>query len=301
MNKKLRTGLIMTGVVLLGLFVAVNVIAYQQAIELITITDDERRVDLNDPADYGMEGFRDVMLTSEDDITLQMWYVPGESEAAIIFVHGLTGSRGTMLDEMRTLHREGYHVAALDTRGHGVSGGTRTSFGYYEADDIDAAYAYVSAQPGVERVALYGESNGGSAVLHYAARNEEIVAVATHTPFASLEDTIDTSVQFFTGLPPFPFADFIQFWAEREYGDMRANDVAPIEWARQTSPRPVFVMVAGSDTVVSPEQWLDEREELGPNIVMWYEPEARHAAFNQLKPEEFDRRLVAFYEQALAP
>ena len=55
---------------------------------------------------------------------------------------------------------------------------------------------------------------GGSIAIEYAALNQDIAAVVAESSFSSLQDTINVSVEYFTGLPAFPFAPMISFWAE---------------------------------------------------------------------------------------
>ncbi|MGF1505287.1 MAG: alpha/beta fold hydrolase [Chloroflexi bacterium] len=280
-------------------------VARQQAISLITITPEERRPYSTTPADFGMPVYEDIILITSDGLTLEGWYVPPQNGATIIMAHGFTGNRATMLDEMQVLAEAGYGLIAVDHRAHGRSEGELVTFGYEEQLDLEAAYAYLLEQPDVdpERIGVYGESMGASAVLFFAADNPAVEAVVVQTPYASITDTAEVSVQFFTGLPPFPFAPMIVAFAQQHYPDnVRARDIAPIEDVDDIAPRPVLLMVAGEDVVVSPEGWLENAESFGPHVELWYEPEVEHAGFSMPDgpvTDAFYARVLDFYANHL--
>src|SRR6185436_4561063 len=89
-----------------------------------------------------------------------------------------------------------------------------------------------------DRLGAIGNSLGGSLVIQFAADHPDIKAVVTNSAFSSLTDTVETSIRFFTKLPPFPFAPLITFWAERE-AHFKAADVDAKKWIGRLSPRPV--------------------------------------------------------------
>ncbi len=117
---------------------------------------------------------------------------------------------------------------------------------------------------------------GGSLAIQYAARNPRIAAVVADCAFSSLNDTVDTSVKFFTGLPPFPFAPMIVFWTEREAG-FQASEIDAKQWIRQIAPRPIFLLQGGADVVVSRESGQRLFEAAGQPKELWYDAEVGHA------------------------
>lgn len=161
-------------------------------------------------------------------------------------------NRGEMLDETAVLVKHGYGVLLIDLRGHGKSEGQLILFGKNEVQDVDAGYQFLLKQPNItERIGIFGNSMGGAISILYAAQNPKIRAVVTDSAFSSLDDTVSTSLHYFTGLPDFPFSTTII--AQVEYG-FDTNDIAATEYIDDISPRPVFLMQGGSDTVVS-VQW----------------------------------------------
>jgi fermentation-respiration switch protein FrsA (DUF1100 family) len=149
-----------------------------------------------------------------------------------------------------------------------------------------------------DRIGIFGASMGGSLAIQFAAQNAHIKAVVADSAFSSLRDTVNTSLRFFTGLPPFPFAPMIVFWAERE-GGFRASEIDATRWIARISPRPIFLMQGGADVVISPSSGQRLFDAAGEPKELWFEPDLGHTEFLAKRPQEFERRLVGFYDKYL--
>jgi uncharacterized protein len=270
-----------------------------RAHELITNPRATRHLPSKTPADYGMS-YEDAAVTTADGLRLVGWFVPSGNGASVILVHGYKDHRGSMLQLADVLHRHGYGLLILSIRAHDLSDGELITFGHFEMQDLDAWYAYEIAHAGVDQneIGIFGASMGGSLALQYSARNPRIAAVVADSAFSSLPDTVATSVKFFTGLPPFPFAPMILFWTEREAG-YDASEIDAKRWIPQISPRPVFLMQGDADVVVSPQSGERLYEAAGEPKEFWHEADVGHAQFLQKHPAEFERRVTGFYDRYL--
>ena len=123
-------------------------------------------------------------------------------------------------------------------------------------------------------------------------------AVVAQSAFSSLNDTVETSVRFFTGLPPFPFAPLITFWAEREAG-FDAGDIDAKKWIGKLSPRPVFLMQGGADVVISTSSGQKLYDAAREPRELWFDPAIGHARFDTARPEEYERRVSQFFDRYL--
>ncbi|MCI0651586.1 MAG: alpha/beta fold hydrolase [Planctomycetes bacterium] len=141
-----------------------------------------------------IKGERRIEFPSHGGIRLSGVYLEGDPGApGIVFCHGIA-DRGAGYTEIATILRgAGYHSVRFDLRAHGESGGAVCSAGVFEARDVEAACAYLRAQPGVdrERILLLGHSLGAAAALHAAPRLESaglrgIVAIAPATDLQAL-------------------------------------------------------------------------------------------------------------------
>lgn len=285
-------------IILLAIAALLNV-SYKQGYNIVHNEPDTRSRATETPADRGM-AYEDVTLVAADGVSLAAWYVPSQNTAAVIVQHGYKSNRGEALGTAEVLARHGYGVLMIDLRGHGDSEGDLITFGALEMQDEEAGYQYLLTRPDVdpERIGILGNSMGGSVVINYAAQNPKIKAVVAHSAFSSLQDTVVTGVRTFANLPPFPFAPMIQFFAEQDAG-IKASTVAAKEVIGNISPRPVFIMHAGGDTVVGPDAGQILYDAAGEPKEFWYNPTYGHVPFLKEEPEAFERRVIAFFDQYL--
>lgn len=270
-----------------------------EAHRLITAPLETRNLPEETPADYGLP-FEDVTATSSDGLKLAGWFVPSQNGAVILMQHGYKSTRKELLNEAEMMYRHGYGALLTTVRAHDHSDGEMITFGMNEVDDLDAWYQYLVSREDVDadRIGILGNSYGGMLAIQYAARNENIKAVVANSSFSSLNDTVSTSVTYFTDLPAFPFAPLIVFWAEQETG-FKLEDVDATKWIAQISPRPVFLMQGGADVVISAESGQRLYDAAGEPKELWFDPELGHVRFDTERAEEYERRVVQFFDRYL--
>ena len=214
--------------------------------------------------------------------------------------HGFKSNRTAMLEEAAMLHENGYGVLLTSTRAHDESDGDLISFGIHEMKDWEAWYQFLLTRSDVdpEKIGVLGTSLGATEAIQYTSMNNNIKAVVAHSPFSSIDDTVTISVTALTGLPAFPFAPLVVFWAEQELG-FDSADVDAKLWIDDISPRPVLILQAGRDTLVSVESGELLYAAAGDPKELWYEPDLAHAAFDVDLPLEFETRVVGFFDQYL--
>ncbi len=103
------------------------------------------------------------------EVFAQSWSPEGAARAAVALVHGQGDHSGRYPRLVERLVSGGVAVYAMDSRGHGRTGGPRAYAPSIEAlmKDIDALLDRTRARfPGVP-LFLYGHSFGGEQVLHY--------------------------------------------------------------------------------------------------------------------------------------
>ncbi|WP_018872642.1 alpha/beta hydrolase [Thioalkalivibrio sp. ALJ16] len=145
-----------------------------------TLTDTPERIGL---------AYEDVELTTEDDVRLHGWFVPGpRSDAPVmLFLHGNAGNIGHRLYSLRQFHELGLAVLIIDYRGYGRSAGRPDEAGTYA--DARAAWRHLVEDRGfsAEDVVLFGRSLG-AAVAADLATAVEPGAVILEAAFTSAAD-----------------------------------------------------------------------------------------------------------------
>lgn len=299
--KRVRWWRLLAALVVLAALAAAAVIVWrarQEAIQLVSNPIETRRIPTSTPIDFGMV-YDDVTLTTRDGLELAAWYVPSENGALVIAIHGYKSSRGEMLNEAAMLHGHGFGILIPALRAHDMSDGTTITFGAREIEDlldwIDMAGTLPEVDP--DRILLLGNSLGGTIAIEAAAERPAIKAVATNSAFSSLEDTLETSIRFFTGMPPFPFAPLIAFWAERETG-VRVTDVDATRSIGRISPRPILLMQGGADEVISIDSGRRLYEAAGEPRTLWFDERVGHARFDTALPGAYERRVLELFTGA---
>lgn len=254
------------------------------------------------PAVVGISQWRDVSFKTEDGLTLSGWYVDSKNGAAVILVHGgLDNNREDLLDEAGFLAANGYGVLLFDLRNCGSSEGTKSTLGYLESLDVGGALAFVQSQPGIDagRLGVLGRSMGGATAILAAARYPQVRAVAAESAYTNLSDNIWQLVKGFTGgLPAFPYPPLVVWFGEREAG-LKISQVSPLDAVSTISPRPILLVHGEGDTVVPVENAYRMYAAAGEPKDLYIVPHGGHTGFLQSQPQEYPRRIRAFFDRYL--
>lgn len=241
-------------------------------------------------------------LTTQDSFKIEALYFPSQNNSAIIFVHGFKDGRFTnaYLKAISIFVKNGYGVIYPTLRAHGNSDGETITFGKEEVRDIEASYQYLISGSNVDKnkIGIYGHSMGSAVSILYAAENSNIKAVIAETPYDSFDNTLGTTVEYFTGLPAFPFARIIKFYLERKL-DFKLDDYDPVKYISKISPRPVFILAGGKDVTVNSAGGQNLVNATGEPVEYWYEPEYDHNGFRNEDLKEYEKRIIGFFDKYL--
>lgn len=299
MNRKIKIALSLFVTILFGVFAGLLYQTRVEAVNLLTAPMETRNLPNETPADYGLP-FEDVTVTNGDGMRLVGWFIPSENGAVIIMQHGYKATRREMLNEAAMMYKHGYGVLITSVRAHDYSEGENITLGIYEMSDMEAWYQYLISRDDINsnQIGILGNSYGGMLAIQYAAQNENIKAVVANCAFSSMPDTVATSVKHFTGLPEFPFVPLIVFWAERDTG-IKMEEIDTTKYIPLISPRPVFLMQGGADTVISPSSGQILYDAANEPKELWFEAELGHTAFDKERAEEYETRVLEFFNQYL--
>ncbi len=152
------------------------------------------------PDDYGMTGWKDLVIPSDDGTPLEAWYIPAkgrESNKLVIFNHALpmcrsgfpghlgapwSGYDAVEIDfviQYKHLTEAGYNVLTYDIRNHGNSAaanGGLSGIGQWEWRDCVGVKKFVDSDPKLSKmdVALYSQCMGGNSQYHAIHRHPEL-------------------------------------------------------------------------------------------------------------------------------
>lgn len=136
--------------------------------------------------DVGPSPGEDVFLTTSDGVRIHGWFVTHpEARFALLWFHGNAGNledRRDLLADLRGLPAD---VLAVDYRGYGKSEGTPSEEGLYR--DAQAAYDWLRARRGPERIVIFGKSLGGGPACELASR-VPAAGIVVQSSFTSAPD-----------------------------------------------------------------------------------------------------------------
>lgn len=162
--------------------------------------------------------FETVHFKTASGIAIESWYCPHDSAKGTILVfHGITSNKSFLLDESVALYKMGYNILLTDLRAHGNSGGTASTYGVRETEEVKMAWDFAAAK-GEKNIYLYGVSMGAvvvtRAVADYGLQPAGLILEA---PFASLQDHYKARARNL-GFPAQPAGFLVTFWTGVEQG-----------------------------------------------------------------------------------
>lgn len=252
------------------------------------------------PSSVGL-GAQAVEMTTDDEVTLAGWYVPSSNGAAIVLRHGAGSNRSHLLDHAAVLARHGYGVLLVDARGHGDSGGRAMDLGWYGERDTAAAVDFLRQRPDVEfaKIGVLGLSMGGEEAIGAAGADPRVRAVVAEGATGRTSGDRRWLAD----------ADGLRGWIQVQidrltFGltDLLTSAGPPATLERSAvsaAPAPILLIAAGE---VRDERRVAERlVATDPDRVeLWVVDGAGHTDGLASAPDEWERRVVEFFDRALA-
>lgn len=255
------------------------------------------RVSYFTPTSLGVS-YEDIALHTRDNIQLKGWYIHSRNGAAVLLLHGVSGNRLETIQHAEALIRAGYGVMMLDLRAHGESGGRTFGRSQRLIDDVLTAVAWLRKRPDVNDAGLgvLGVAVGGTFALQAAAQTVAIRAVVVDgTAVATMADFPEPA-HLIEKLIGWPFQRLFMTVANyfSKLPPLKSHNLAIV---KRIAPRPILIIANGRrlgyrisqrlfDTAVEPKQ-------------LWHIPEAASTRSWRVRPQEYDQKMVHFFNQHL--
>jgi uncharacterized protein len=241
--------------------------------------------------------YQPVTFRASDGLELSGWYRASRNRAAVVLVHGGGGDRTGAQEHAELLAGHGYGVLLYDARGRGESEGSPTGApGWGWEKDVEGALAFLDGRRDVDpdRIGGLGLSTGANVLIEVAAEHRELEAVvaegATARSFADYRNlagldiaapywwTLYTAARVFSGASPGePLKDLVS----------------------RIAPTPLLLIAGGRG--IPQERDLNRiyADAAREPVELWDLPDVSHTAAIRERPEEYERRVVGFFEDAL--
>ncbi len=234
-----------------------------------------------------------VTFKTSDGLKLAGWYIPSKNRAAVIVLPA-SGRSGPQ-EHVRLLARHGYGVLIFDPRGTGQSQGDPYRWGGER--DVKGALAYLQRRPDVDpqRIGGLGLSLGGELMLQTAGETDTLKAVVSEG--AGMRSIREQMLK--PGARKWLLAPF---WATQTAAIAFFSNRAPPpnlkDLVARISPRPLFLIYSGHP-LGGEELNATFYAAAGEPKTLWKIADAGHTGGLGAHPQQYERRVVGFFDRAL--
>ena len=127
-------------------------------------------------------------FSTKDGIMIVGDYYSGSSKSGVLLLHMMPAVRASWQQLALKLQENGFHVLAIDLRGHGESTGGPNGYQQFSdaqhqqsAFDIEASVEFLRTK-GIEKIHIGGASIGANLALQYAGQHSEVASVTLLSP-----------------------------------------------------------------------------------------------------------------------
>ena len=234
-----------------------------------------------------------VHFSSGTGRTLVGWSVPGKPDCGtIVLMHALRGNRLSMVKRAQFLTKAGYAVFLFDFQGHGESEGEVLTFGYLEQEDARAAIRFASRHHPKSRIGIIGVSLGGvAAVLNGPEIGAD--ALVLEAVYSTFTQAVINRIRLRVGLMAKPLAAVLLSQLTREL-EIIPEKLEPLDHMKSLGV-PVMIIGGTEDNRTRIEETRALFALAQQPKELWEIEGARHEDFYRLAKEEYEHRVLTFF------
>jgi dienelactone hydrolase len=236
--------------------------------------------------------YEDVELETSDGLLLKGWYIESQNGAAVISFPGRAGSQS----RARMLADHGYGVLLFDRRGEGESEGDPNLLGWEGERDIHAAVGFLQSRPDVDpgKIGGVGLSVGGEMMIVAAAESGALKAIMIEgaSGRSVRDDWANGGARWdvLVGRAIFTAASALN-----------SSDLPPSDLKSLVPTIPGSVLFVYGERGQPEERPANEGwyEQARGHKEIWEVPGSKHMAGIEAQPQEYERRVVGFFDRTL--
>jgi alpha-beta hydrolase superfamily lysophospholipase len=250
------------------------------------------------PADFGLP-WEAVHVRTSDGYRLAGWIItPVGAIATVVLFHGVHNNRAQTLGRAAFLAAAGYRCVTFDHRAHGESTGRKTSFGYYESQDVAAVLQLVRERWPGQPCAALGISMGAAALCYAWESTRHLDALILESVYH------DIGRAFLSRMLTYPpwFQRLSQgvLWATERRLGLRMGQLAPVEQIEHLSPASVLLVTGAEDAYAPPSDTLRLFERCRAPREMYVVAGAGHRDVFETGSLPYQQRILEFLTPRLA-
>ncbi|MFQ5616565.1 MAG: alpha/beta hydrolase, partial [Anaerolineales bacterium] len=196
------------------------------------------------------------------------------------------------------LLQAGYGVLQIGSRACAKTPPVPVTLGASEVNEAAAGLIFLQSRPEVapDRIGIFGFSMGGVGAIRTAARHPEIAAVLAEGGYYNLGNDIVEPDDASVSVPRRIFLYTIAgvFWLRTGISPWT---ISPVDDIARISPRPVLLIYGEHEAGFGRAQ--AQFESAGEPKELWITPDGSHGQNYLVAPEEYERRVLEFFNQTI--
>jgi fermentation-respiration switch protein FrsA (DUF1100 family) len=253
-----------------------------------------------DPTDWGSWEKEEIWIESPRRYQLHGYWLPVENATGtVIIVHGITVNLYASVRYIKPFRRRGFNVLVYDHRNHGKSGGSFTTYGFLEKEDLKVVVDWVERQTGHGNIiGTHGESLGAATCLQHAAIDPRISFVVSDCSFADLADELYYRLRKEYRLMGWVLIPIASVFV-RLIGGFWIQAISPVK-AVQEVETPVLIIHGAEDDYIPPShaERIFASKKRGTKK-LFLAPHADHAESQPVNPTLYDQKIGEFLTDVL--
>lgn len=240
-------------------------------------------------------GGKPVSFTSVGAITLSaLLFVRPQAKRNLLLCHGYSRTKERLYELVKLFPDD--TVLIFDYRAHGESQGDYTTIGFYEQDDVAAAYKFLTEHEQTKHLPIFGIglSMGGVSLLGAASAGIPFKGIVVDSAFRNLYDQIAKIFSKKTGLPRMPFMSFCQTIFEYMCS-CNMHDVNAIRWAERLVA-PILIIHSNHDAMSDVAAAHELYAKVTGHKKLWIVDNAHHAAIFKNYPQDYLQQVTSFID-----
>ncbi|ERI89983.1 hypothetical protein HMPREF1982_04250 [Clostridiales bacterium oral taxon 876 str. F0540] len=249
----------------------------------------------------------EVSIASKNNYKLYGTYIKNQktTKDTIILVHGLAGSRWTVLKYADMYLDKGYNVLVYDSKNHGHSGGDNVTYGYDEQNDLDSwvRWIYLRNKGGV--IGVHGESMGASTALLQAKLNEDKKRVSFYivdSPYSDLKDLFTLRIKEDYNIKNKLVVNLLLFYAEKVNqlkNHFKFSEASP-KYVVKDITTPVLFIQGDQDNFIPNNSCSDLYKLKTGTKELFIVPNAAHVKSYETNPEAYKDKVYNFIDKVIS-
>jgi len=264
-----------------------------------------------DTSPYFMENYSEIMIQSRTEgINLSGWWIPAEENVSqpaptVIIQHGLRSSKASyqVLMSAGMLHRNGFNTVMIDLRDHGMSTieDNRVSIGTKEYIDVMSLVDWLIENKSIpeHKIGMLGNSMGAGTAAIAFGQDIRIHAVVLDSGYLNLDVIVEEELERENYPIWLSNGALFSAWL---FGGEALLEPSPTSAFEEAGQRPIYIIHGRTDDRVDvhhSEDMLELAEELNVNATAWFLEDTGHVEAKLLYPEEYEQRLVSFFNSSI--